>query len=217
MAEIEDAPITPRLPGQQWTTRTLKEGERETGVLVGPIRRIACHWDEDLECSKPCRDVLTKGAVPCYCAKTHQRTTVRVYVPILDKKGEQLVMLISATSYKRIAALPHATVLVFNRVGVNISRTYANYGNPFEFEQSILRRAQQLAPQDISDYLVYVLWQDPKLIAHYDKVANDKLTIPKLAVKQPWKKNAVDAPPVAPQNAPAVASIVLNIGLDPNT
>jgi len=209
-----DTPITPRAHGEQWTTITLKPGENFKAVLIGPIRRMGCHWDEAQEASKPCRALLTEGKLKCYCADSHQRVTVRVYVPVMMKDGEQKVVLISATAYKRIESAAVGTVLMFKRKGVLESRTYVYPTKDSEMSEDLVKKARALGPQQISDYLVHVLWQDQTYIKWLADQWKKEHAVPKCGVKLPHAK----APTVDDTPAPRdVRALLGALTLDPNS
>src|SRR5436853_5837746 len=92
---FENAPLEVTPPHLAWRTVQIPAGDNLVGWLAGPIITVKVHWKH--KSSKPCRELLTKGAVKCYCSTEPQSLRTIGYVPVFTPDKEKCVVIVSET------------------------------------------------------------------------------------------------------------------------
>lgn len=164
---FESEPVRLLPPELQWETVCPGKGESFRGFIAGPVSLHTCHYKNNA--SRPCRDIITKGKMLCYCAKGMDARRQIGYMPMLTRDNEKRVMLMCATTAKRAMLLSVGQPVEFWRP--NKDKTPLNFKVLIEDEMGSAKthNMARMKPHDIKQYLLRILWQDHELVAYFDK------------------------------------------------
>jgi hypothetical protein len=222
-AMFESEPIKLLAPHLCWTTTSCSKGERVRGWVAGPMVVVSCHFLKG-GASKPCRALMTKGAVGCYCADTPTATRQLGYLPIITPARERVVILMCATTARKASLLARTEAVEFARAKTARAMVHFNRLVPGELgESSPVFTQLKRQVHDIKEYLWRVLWQDAVLFQHFSIVTSAQAQTaaqaaaePPAQAEQPIKYPPLVRRPRARDNAPSVADSVQGIGMTPD-
>lgn len=208
---FEDAEIVLRPVQDSWTTIPIAQGTEFRGVLAGPIRRVYCHHDGTS--SKPCRSEITKGAVKCYCQTEPTKGRVYGYAPFIAKDGGQVVVMLSATTTKKMMAYKRGDCVRLVRPDRPKAALVPHMMLAEEMGTKLVERIRNGPDADIAYYLLSILWHDELLVRHfYGPQVGDR----KAALKRPplVKKKLTDTPAPASDNALSLETALNGVGAE---
>jgi len=157
------------LPAElQWRTVVPKKGESLRGWVVGPLCLHTVHFVN--KASRPCRNLLTGGGMHCYCATKPMSARQVGYQPFLTQAREKVVVLMCATTARKMSHFGQGSPLEFwrqnkDKSGLNVKHVMAE-----ELGDINTANIARQKPWDIRPYLLKVLWQDSELVTYFEKV-----------------------------------------------
>lgn len=206
---FEDAEINLRPVKDAWTVIPIAQGTEFKGVLAGPIRRVYCHHDGTS--SKPCRAEISKGAVKCYCQTEPTKGRVYGYAPFFSKDGAQVVVMMSATTTKKMLAYKRGACVKLVRPDRPKAALVPHMVLAEEIGSQLVKRVQDGPDADIAYYLLAILWHDELLVRHfYGPLVGDRKQQQKRA---PLKKRDMEDTPAPSSDKPvSLAPLLGSIG-----
>lgn len=204
-----------REPELQWFTRAPKTGQPERGWVSGPLVLVTCHHTA-AGGDKPCRSIITRGAVKCACEDAPVSARQKGYLPLRKPDGGKVVILMCATTAKRAVLLARGTPVEFWRAPGKTQPLNVKVLLPEELGLHASANKARQSPDDIRPYLIHVLWQDPVLCRHFPRAG---ACAPEPEAVKPIKdsRRAPLVPPVAARdNTPSLNGILKQIAHDPN-
>lgn len=151
----------------QWRTVVPKQGESVKGWLIGPLQVFTCHYHSNA--SRPCRDKITKGGMLCYCSKTPTSSRQIGYQPLLTRDREKLVVLMCATTAKKVKMYAHGLPVEFWRPNKEKTPLCVKQILAEDLGTQASANIHAIKPHDIKPYLLNVLWQDTALLTYFSK------------------------------------------------
>ena len=148
----------------RWKFECVEVGKKVYGWVAGPVVGVEGHGTPSF---KPCRALLTKGAVACpWCALPYP-VRYQGYMPIIDKHGGKKVYAINLDNTARVDAMRHlqpvklhkgphknSSLEVFTEEWTTIQPTGNNVTN---------------RPADIKEWLLTVLWKAEGLAQWFEE------------------------------------------------
>jgi hypothetical protein len=157
------------LPAElQWRTVCPKQGESLRGWVAGKLLIHTCHFVN--KASRPCRAVLTKGGMSCFCSITPQSRRQIGYLPMITREREKVVMLMCATTARKASLLEHGQPVEFWRMNKSKVGLLFKVITPDEMGDKTTVNMRQMKPHDIRPYLLRVLWGDTDLVTYFDQI-----------------------------------------------
>jgi len=94
----------------EWSYQKVDSGTSLTGFFAGQPTWVPCHW---VGTSKPCRSVLTCGALPCLDCRPGKAVEWRGYLPFYDPSYLRKFILIPLNLRESVAEIPlHAQIKI---------------------------------------------------------------------------------------------------------
>lgn len=150
----------PRPDHLRWKYLRIAPGEQVEAWIAGALVGVDCHW---AGCSKPCRDAMTGGKLPCYwCEQKAKRRWVG-YLPLYQwQPYRQIVITVSPdvglglveTARLGVWSLFGRTMGVRDPLYVRFPNDHTNRALPVTLHRK--------GPADIRPWLLH-LWQDEEL------------------------------------------------------
>lgn len=154
---LHEPDLTPLPKSLDWECVSLGRGETLVGILCGRVRKFACHTLKNGQ-SKPCLKIATRGALPCWCEQTKGVTRNIVYVPIVTREGEQVVVRMSAVQGHKAEAIKAGTLVEFTRPDRAKRPTFIKPMPTASQTQNWVMQVRKNTDADILEYLCH-LWQ----------------------------------------------------------
>ena len=206
---FKDAEIVTRPQHEVWTCIPIPQGGEFKGVLAGPIRRVYCHHDGTS--SKPCRWQITDGAVSCYCQEAPAKGRVYGYAPFICKDGAQVVVMLSATTTKKMMHMTRGSCVRLVRPDRPKAPLVPHMMLASDLGTKLVERVKEGKDSDISYYLLAVLWHDETLVRFFypPHDARSASKFPPLIRRKP---KDTDTPPPKSDSALSLDKAAAGIG-----
>lgn len=92
----------------RWVYLPLKNGATANGFLAGPVVGVWCHW---MGRSRPCRRLMSDGALSCAMCADAQEPDWRGYVPFYSAEYVRMFTVITADYLESVREIPlHAQI-----------------------------------------------------------------------------------------------------------
>ena len=142
-------------PHLRWKYTKLLPGTNLSGWLAGPFVGVIGHW---VNGTKPCRLVMTKGALQCVCETSPFAERWVGHVPLLDRSYRQVVIGIGPDAREILKTIPVGASIKASKGKAGTAPTMIHpddIGFPCE-------RIDLDKPSDIREWLL-TLWGDTDL------------------------------------------------------
>lgn len=144
----------------RWHTVPIPRHKAITGYVAGPFFGTQVHWVSNR--SRPCLDVLTRGAEACpLCPNAALREVV--YLPIYSMLAhERLVVILSRTTFLTIQHAKFGHLFAARQADTEKSAALAESWKPRASEEAMPAHLRKEGPQSIVTYLLHLWGLGPK-------------------------------------------------------
>lgn len=150
------ADLTPIPSALDFRCESVARGTSFLGVVIGPMVPVVTHTFRGH--SKPCLEFATGGKLRCWCAEKVMERRPVAYLPVKNKDGEKLVVILSAVAGFRVRSVKDGDVIRFTRPDKPKVRINCTAVTGTDAEGIWVKQAQKTKGVDIMEYLCH-LWQ----------------------------------------------------------
>lgn len=150
------ADLTPAPVALDFRCDSVARGSSFIGVKIGELIPVMTHTFRGH--SKPCLDFTTDGKLRCWCAERAIERRPVAYVPVKNKEGERVVVILSSQAGLSMKSVTDGTVLRFTRPDRPKVRVKIGLVTGTDADQGWVKQAQKTKGVDIMEYLCH-LWQ----------------------------------------------------------
>lgn len=152
--------FTPAGDALNWSCEPIKRGETIYGVVTGEMVGIHAHWNG--ECDKPCLRTYDGAELRCFCEDKPCGTRPKGYLPIIDRSGRRLVIVLSETAARDAKMFKVGDPVKFFRpdkvkTAIKVSKLTA-----LEASQEWVKEMKKCVGHSILEFLCH-LWQIKEL------------------------------------------------------
>lgn len=144
---------------RKWDYERVSCGTRHNGFLAGAPWGAYVHFVNRL--SRPCRSLLTDGALQCEHCAAQLVPEWRGYVPWYDSTYDERFSIITSDHYESVCEIDHLAHIVLSR-GNNPKLPCVIRAEPWR-TTPIPRTPKRVDRVSLSDFLIFVLWGDKEL------------------------------------------------------
>jgi hypothetical protein len=134
------------------------------GWVIGPVVVAVTHWNG--EASKPCRNVMSGGALECYCKTSREKQRKIGYVPLISSDGERVVIIVSNGVAGQFEFVTKGAPVVLGRTLIPKSPVWWKGREVPEGQKAKNTQVQRMERIDIRPWLLN-LWDDGPLRRYY--------------------------------------------------
>lgn len=133
--------------------------------LAGPVKGVWTHHANKV--SKPCWRRITNGKLECpWCGKIKLRNIG--YLPTWSyPEALQRVIIVCQTTMRPLVGLPVGTPLAATQANMRNQPAPCRVNDVESMKSHTWKKLRQQPPNDISEYLVRVLWGIPEIAEHF--------------------------------------------------